>query len=232
MNRWRIFGICVAAALGTLCLFGWPYFRKARLIRNIEQLHGFATGYGYMAPNWLRPVLDLLGEPWSSRVVEMFFDDLHTVSLGQVSRTEQPIDYLVVLRELPGAQRLQVLDLQQGRITDEEFRPLGRLRELRDLNLGANRLTTGGMKTLALLGELRKLDLSDSPIDDAALSPLSSLEKLEELDLSGTHVTDEAIPILQSLKSLRHLDLTRTSVSEAACRKLVTQMPHLDISDD
>ncbi len=153
--------------------------------------------------------------------------------------------------ELAGLQQLEYLDLGATSLTDESFKTIGGLKNLRAL-YGSGRMTDNGLKYLAGLDKLRTfrvpalitdaglkelaslknlehLDLSYCPIAGSGLKELAGLERLESLNLEKTKVTGEGLKALAGLKQLRKLNLSNTRFTDAGMKELgeLTQLQEL-----
>ncbi len=88
------------------------------------------------------------------------------------------------------------------------------------------RVSDEGMRSLASLSKLRELSLSDSRITSRGVEFLQDLENLEELELDGTDVDDDALRVLGKIKSLERLCLYETNITETGVAYLA-KLPHL-----
>lgn len=231
-SAWWILGGCTLAMLIGVCVWGYPYYRKSRLMYEIDQEYGLAVSSGARPPNWVAPLLNWLGEPQASQVSQLFFEDLVMVRLN-AEATSIPSDRLTwILKELARCPRLRRLELTLLHLTADDTQSIGRLAGLEKVAVVRCSLAPPHWEFLSGLTSLRELDLSDCEFADTDAGFLAPLSSLHSLNLSGTQVTDKALPELKKLRALRDLDLTGAQVTESACRELVETTPGLDITDD
>ncbi len=108
-----------------------------------------------------------------------------------------------------------------GQLTDEMAARLARYDHITALHLGGTKaLTEQGFRHLARLTQLRELDLGGSGIGDRHLEFLAELPHLEVLNLSGTGVTDAGITHVARCERLRRVDLGGTATGDGAIRVL------------
>lgn len=231
-SGWWIVGGCVFACGIAIVVAGYPYYRKRKLINEIERIHGMTANQGQLPPSWITPLLSAIGEPRASQLSELIFDELDVVKLPD-STPDQPLPGSTwILNELARHPKLRRLLISNARLSSDDLQAMRRLISLEELSLAGCSLDPPGLEALSGMAQLQKLDLSDVSVTDADLKHITSLPHLHSLLLTGSQVTDAALPELSKLKTLRHLDLTRTSVSEETSKKLVESTPGLDISDD
>lgn len=116
------------------------------------------------------------------------------------------------LSQLTGLRALHLADCL--RLTDQGFRSLAPLINLRVLNLKGSCVTDQGLVVVSGLLNLRNLNLADCPhITD--LDSLRTLAKLRRLDLSGcVQITDEGLHVLSFLRDLRALHLRGLPITD------------------
>lgn len=118
-------------------------------------------------------------------------------------------------RHLKPLRKLQLLHINDGRMTDAGLSVLRNMPDMRDLSLWrCRRLTGKGLKNLSGMKQLRRLDLrrSDAIADDG-MPHLAGLTQLEILDISILpRVTDKGFGRLKSLSKLRMLGLAGTGI--------------------
>jgi len=129
---------------------------------------------------------------------------------------------------LKGMRKLKSIQAHFGLVTNEGIKSLGELKELKSLNLEWMRVNDAGLKDIAVLPELKDLELEGCVIKDAGLQHLRAM-KLEHLNLGSTYITNRGIEGLKEMKTLKLLELEKTGVSQAACEKLVKEIPGLRV---
>jgi Leucine-rich repeat (LRR) protein len=92
-------------------------------------------------------------------------------------------------------------------ITDEGFRELTRLKNLRRLAIRHSQVSDGGFALIRSFPDLNELRMHDIPVTAAGLVPLQGLAKLRTLTLSAPQVN---IAILKKLPALAHLTVHGT----------------------
>lgn len=230
-SGWILAG-CVLACGIAIFVAGYPYYRKLRLINEIERIHGMTANQGRMPPEWVSPLLSAVGEPRASQLSELFFDDLDVVKLPDSAPHRTLASATWILKELSRHPSLRRLLISNTQLSSDDLQALRHLTSLEELSLSGCTLEPPGLEALSGMTNLESLDLSDVEVTDADLKHIASLPHMKTLLLTGTLVTDAGLPELKKLKTLRNLDLTRTSVSEETSKKLVDTTPGLDISDD
>src|SRR5260370_3343679 len=107
----------------------------------------------------------------------------------------------VGLRELKRFKKLQTVNLNYVKVTDQALIDLKELHSLRVLKLRATQVTDSGIAELKELKDIVVLDLTDTRTSDASIKELRELKKLESLGLGGS-VTNEVLKQLKDLKCL------------------------------
>ena len=159
-------------------------------LQNLKQLkvldltHTFVTGKGLEALAHL------------SNLEQFTVDDLHLLTPAGM----KAIGSLKNLRRIPS--------LPSG--ATELVEPLAGLQKLEVLQIKGGDLTDDGLSHLKNLSSLKRLDILHSQVTDAGLKQLANLKKLEQLDIRGAHaVTAAGVKQLQEqlpLCKLIHTD--------------------------
>ena len=89
------------------------------------------------------------------------------------------------------------------------------------LELDNLRLTTEVVKSLGEIRQLRALNLTRGQFINADLSPLRRLDALEELALWGTNLDDSDARRLQDFPALLRLDIACTQMTPAGVKELL-----------
>ncbi len=103
------------------------------------------------------------------------------------------------LEPLPNASWMQLLQLNQTRITDRSMPVIGQLPALHWLELEETDITDEGLAALANLQHLEYLNLRHTRIGDDGLRQLTRLRRLTRVHVDGTDVTPEGIAELQAV---------------------------------
>jgi hypothetical protein len=161
------------------------------------------------------------------------------------------------LAQLEGLEQLEVLKLQQGKITDAGLKTLAKLPRLRQLVLRSSPITDEGAALLAGFPTLRIVNLPQSEIGDAGLEMLASLPELELLRLGAKKplsasalesltrarnlrflhfidvpLTDDALRPIGEIASLESLYIDGASLSDDALSELIRRRPKLHLHLD
>jgi Leucine-rich repeat (LRR) protein len=120
--------------------------------------------------------------------------------------------------------------LADGKITDENLKPLEKLPQLARLNLRGREITNAGLVYIKDAKSLTHLHLEKTKVTDDGLKQLKGLENLEYLNLYGTEVTDAGLKHLEGLKKLRKIYLWQTQVTDAGVAALKTSIPEITIT--
>jgi Leucine-rich repeat (LRR) protein len=133
------------------------------------------------------------------------------------------------VKHLAGLRRLELLQLDDGLISDRGLSNFARLTELQILSLEVNQIHGDGLQYIAGLAKLSNLNLDWNPISDDGLINLESLTNLEMLGLGHTKISDEGIVHLAHLKKLKYLNVGDTQVTRAGAMKLQVELPNCNI---
>lgn len=99
-------------------------------------------------------------------------------------------------------------------VTDDDWRHLKNLRNLKELSLGAVSDTELLHHVKGLTG-LVQFDVFGRDVTDSGLEVLNYLTDLEVLSLSNTQVSDQGLVHVRGLTNLRELDLAQTQITDA-----------------
>ena len=83
-------------------------------------------------------------------------------------------------------------------MSDACLTPIKNLTRLQLLNLDGNRITDDGLAVISRISSLEDLDLKATEVTNAGLVHLRALKNLKTLSLGGTRVTPEGASALQS----------------------------------
>lgn len=192
-------------ALASFCLMSVPaliFAKRGRGDKRAEELR-FAT------------VTDAEGRPLQIRLV----NESGTQGLNDAN-----------LKDYPGLEHLEKLDLCMTDVTDKGLAALSVCQNLRELHLSSKLISDEGMKEVARLNTLRLLTLTQTRVTDVGLGVLAGMKHLEELHLGWSPVTDVGIARLGQIPSLRKLELHDTQVTAIGVAKLNEALPACDVS--
>ncbi len=195
----------------------------------------FDGGRAYLRPGQGRDVTDM--PPSETIEVELGpgpvppLRELYLSNRPPQHREESPS--LDALTELPTLKRLR---LPRAPLSDDEFRHLAKLPELRWLEVQATYqwgLTDGALAHLASL-RLEKLHAAGAitfgpdrlSVSDEGLKHLSKMKTLRELHIGGP-ITDQGLEHLYQLNDLEQLLIVSNEVTPEAERVLRAQLPGL-----
>ena len=201
---------------------------QATAVHRILELGGSVT-YDFQFDPQGRPVRDARppGWPWLRRLLgDEYFQTVVRVNLGGSKVTDDD------LRVIGRLKQLKFLDLSETSISDDGLANITHLRDLQELGLSDSRVTNAGMRHLQGLQALHTLVLEDTAIGDEGVKQIASLRKLQTLSLAGTRVTGAGISHLDGLKRLQFLYLRDCPVDDSAIEPLADLPPliELDVS--
>ena len=165
--------------------------------------------------------------PWKSLTINEQFQLQNVGSIGYRRSRQQLSSELRQLLEHP---TLESISLRHSKLTDEELKIVGRMRNLKILDVGNTLVTSAGLQYLSELTELRKLNLWHTQItEDGGLAALEKLPLLESLELDETRLDDRAVVPLARMKSLRYTELWHTDLTAAGIARLKKFHPQLEV---
>ncbi len=135
------------------------------------------------------------------------------------------------LKNIDRLRQLEVLDLQDTKVTDDTISVVKRCLQLRNLKLSGTEITDAGVKQLGSLRNLSVLSLDRTKITHESMSALASM-RLWSLSLDGTRISAAGLKALAINRSLQVLSLNGTDCDEAAATELGTMsnLTSLDLS--
>ena len=117
------------------------------------------------------------------------------------------------------------------KLTEDDFRALGKCENLTWLDLSATNLQGKRLNHLTGCKNLQQLFLTGCIIDTDSINAISSITSLQELDLSGSNLTDEQLLQLAALKKLQTINAIGTKITAAGIAQLKTKSPSLNVID-
>ncbi|HEV8069883.1 MAG TPA: M56 family metallopeptidase [Planctomycetaceae bacterium] len=111
---------------------------------------------------------------------------------------------------LRGLKDLEVVHVDNARLSDAALQILSTLPKVYDLSLQGNNFTDDGLAYLSGMKQLRSLSvgMSKSQITDAGAAHVAGLANLESLDLQRAQISDEGLKQLRGLSKLKSLWLS------------------------
>lgn len=131
---------------------------------------------------------------------------LKTLKLSQTGIDETS------LAILPKFKKLQKLELQSNRITDNDLAQCSSLPKLKKLTVHRATKLSNTLDVLSKSYELQELDISDSRLFPGDLQKIAKMKFLRVLVLKGTGVTDKDLLLFADLPELDRLDITECKV--------------------
>jgi hypothetical protein len=206
--------VVIMAGLGIGGLWiGVPAFRRAMLIRGIQQSGGVVLTYPSQGPTWL--------QRWLGGERIMWFQDAEFVGLDP-SSTDATLGRLEILA------RLQRLDLRGTQVTDAGLAHLKSFDRLTDLALADTGVTDEGLAHLKAMTNLERLSLG-TRVTNAGLRHLAGQRNLRYLRLKGTQVTDLGLRELHGLKLVSVWLNDNLQITEAGIDELKSAIPRLAV---
>lgn len=123
------------------------------------------------------------------------------------------------LTQLP----LTELDLSRTRLDDSAVPILAKMKDLELLKLENTKVTDEGLRGLASLKKLRNLDLDQVTqiTDDGVDTIIKQWPNIRHLNLSGTSITEKSILKVIKLENLRGLELAELKLSDRAMNVII-----------
>ncbi len=131
------------------------------------------------------------------------------------------------LRELKNYPYAQILDVQDGRITDDG---IAFLQDSKLLELTVNHSTIASLNSLAKLPYLQDIDLTGTKIDDSAIPEIARLKRLQKLTLVDCNISEDGLRALIPSTSLKFLVLSENKYPNAFINELYEKMPQCRIA--
>jgi Leucine-rich repeat (LRR) protein len=134
------------------------------------------------------------------------------------------------LKPLAELTSLDVLSVEDTRVTDSGFRNIVKLENLGSIRIARSNVSSGVLGHLSGLAGLESLMVDDLQLTDIDLSQIRNLTKLHTLDLGATQITDEGLKnIGQWYPKLKVLKLLTNRVSAAGIQVLREALPAAEI---
>lgn len=118
------------------------------------------------------------------------------------------------MKSLLAFRNLEILSVDEGQITGEGMKYVGRMQRLTDLYLWSTPITDEGLRPLRQLRDLQELKLRGSMVTDRGLEHLGQIPSLQLIVLNGTQITGSGLKHLAGLRNLRALYLDGTTVPD------------------
>ena len=209
---WATIGLMLLVIPGGWLLVKWHEIEVQRdAVEEIRRAGGSVIYGEPQRPEWLPK---FVGDNWFTEVEQAYCGSL---------TTDADLEHLKRLIQL------QVLTLDDTKISDAGLEHLKGLVQLRELLLTGPTITDAGLEHLTGLAQIESLWLDGTKITDAGLKHLKGLAQLEHLWLRGTKITDGGLEHLKGLTNLQVLDLTHTQVTDTGVKRLQAALPHCHI---
>jgi hypothetical protein len=121
----------------------------------------------------------------------------------------------IEFRQLHGLEELEVLSLQNARLSDEIAETLSTLHGLRQLRLEKAPVADQSAEAIGTLSKLTTINLPASMVSDQGISDWPGLPELILLRIGSPRLTDAALQTIGRMRPLRFLHLINVPVSDA-----------------
>jgi Leucine-rich repeat (LRR) protein len=132
-------------------------------------------------------------------------------------------------KELTGLKNLRRIAIEDSQVSDVGLAHVAQVQNLECLWLDGTQITDAGLKHLAHQVNLKQLGLSRTNVSDAGVASLNKLRDLDNLELNGTQITDAGIEHLKLLRKLKYLRLYDTGVTPKGILDLQRVLPNCQI---
>jgi hypothetical protein len=156
--------------------------------------------------------------------VSKSFKKLQFIGLGGTAATPEG---LAALADLPA---LTTLNMENGNLTEDHFKSIGKLKRLDRLNLMSATFPSAGFAHLRG-APLTALDLRVTDADDAAVAHVvEACPDLEKLWVWHSKVGNPGLKAIGKLKKLKELDIDGTPMTKAAIEEYMKAHPEVKVS--
>jgi hypothetical protein len=135
-------------------------------------------------------------------------------------------------KELTGLENLRRISIEYSQVSDVGLAHVAQIQNLECLWLDGTRITDSGLTHLAHLVNLRQLGLSKTNVSDAGMAHLNGLVELDCLHLDETYISDAGLKHLTLLTKLETLSMYETDVTQKRIRNLQRDLPNCRISPE
>ncbi|TWT72872.1 leucine-rich repeat domain-containing protein [Allorhodopirellula solitaria] len=163
------------------------------------------------------------------RLVDLPIESLTALDVVNVDQGVVTDEGLAVLAQLPNLEQLR---LRLSPITDAGIVALAGCDKLWLVNLPQSQLSAAGIEALQKLPELKQLRLGSPQLDDDCCASIAELETLRGLHLIGVPVTDAGLQQIATLPHLQSLYLDDSKVTQAGWEWLFEHHPQLHVHVD
>lgn len=221
MSRKRKLQIGLAGFIVALCA-AWLVAERYpnRQIQASQHFgeRGAAVGFRFDAPQWIE---QLLSRFRFGVYILYRTGSVASILLKDVTLTDAD------LLHLDNCSELEILGLENCRVSDDLIRRLPSFKNLSELSLSG--VSDADLATIGQLKGLTRLSVEGAGITDAGVARLRELQGLESLSLMHTQVSDASIPQLCELAKLQRLYLQHTQVTEEGAAGLRTKLPNTKV---
>jgi len=232
--RWRglfrlslrsLFVILTLAAIWLAVVFQRCREQRSAVARVLDL--GGSVRYEHERDQRGRPIRDaaLPGPPWLRRWLgPEFFQEVVDVQLDGKAVSDEDLRPIGKLRKLEG------LHLNETKVGDAGLLAIRNCRRLRSLGLWESKVTDDGMRHLQGLRHLNSLVLTGTSVSDSGLVHVRALPRLQILSLGRTRVTSQGVAELHHHPTLTHLFLNETGIDDRAVAALASMnLIHLSL---
>jgi hypothetical protein len=134
------------------------------------------------------------------------------------------------LKDLQTLPDLEELDISDNPLNLNNFAYIAKFPALKHLEAHRCRLNKGAIQQISKCSTLSDLNLSGNPmVQDDCAEYLSKMPNLQVLDLTSTKMTGRGLKQLQNLKNLQYIAITSSLISPEALIDIHKALPHTHI---
>jgi Leucine Rich Repeat (LRR) protein len=161
------------------------------------------------------------GWPWLRRAIgDDYFQTVVRVKLDKTKITDDDLRLIGKLRQV------HTLSLNFTDVSDAGLAHVRDCRKVRYLGLAETKVTSAGVAHVTRMKEIEDLILQHARVDDRGVECLRGLPHLSYVNVGDTQVTAKCVDSLAQLPALRGLNLSGTAVDDSAVPYLLA-MKHL-----
>ena len=152
---------------------------------------------------------------WFDLIQETATDGTQTLSIS--TDFEISGSWLAELKSIPG---LEILNIDQGRVTDKDLDHLTALQQLRNLRLRLSPVGDEGLEKLLSCKKLEVLNLPQATCSAHGIAKLAGLANLTQLRVGSESLGNEVCDSLLKLRSLEGLHLIGVKITDDGLKKI------------
>lgn len=169
--------------------------------------------------------------PTVETIIETTVSAIVVTTISTNTQTEattetEPVEEFITIKGRKYSTSLTKLDLSRKDLSDDDIKPLNKMKNLTYLTLYSNKISD--ISPIAELTKLTELNLNANEIED--ISALSNLTNLTKLNLGVNNVID--IRALSNLTNLTDLDIWSNRISDLSPISGLTNLTTLSITQN